>query len=111
MHYRLLKYKKKGYYDILKDISEHVTLFQFVYYLGNVNCAISVVGYWIFYSYYKKSLVLNRESLNMTCATSVGEEQVTEFETVFTAVRYICFGVKLKKDSDSVLDSYEEQEF
>ena len=26
VHYSLEKYKKKGSYDILKDISEHVTL-------------------------------------------------------------------------------------
>ena len=54
------KYKKKGSYDILTDISEHVTLFQLMDYSGNVNHAISVVGYWIFDSNYKKELVLNR---------------------------------------------------
>ena len=57
--------------------------------IGNVNHAISIVGYWIFDSNYEKSLVLNRESLDMICAPSVGEEQVAVFETVFTAVRYI----------------------
>ena len=57
--------------------------------LGNVNHAISVVGYWIFDSNYKKALVLNRASLDMICAPSVGEEQADKFETVFTAVRYI----------------------
>ena len=57
--------------------------------LGNVNCAISVVGYWIFDSNYEKALVLNRESLGIICATSVDEEQVAEFETVFYSVRYI----------------------
>ena len=55
-----MKYKKKGFYDILKEISEHVTLVQLMDYLGNVNNAISVVGYWIFDYNYKKSLVLNR---------------------------------------------------
>ena len=48
MYYRLIKYKNKGSYDILKDISEHVTLVQLMDYLVNVNHAISVVGYWIF---------------------------------------------------------------
>ena len=42
------KYKKKGSYDILTEISENVTLVQLMDYLGNVNHAISVVGYWIF---------------------------------------------------------------
>ena len=45
----------------MTDISEHVTLFQLMDYLGNVNHAISVVGYWIFDSNHEKSLVLNRE--------------------------------------------------
>ena len=74
-------------YDILTDISKHVTLAQLMDYLGNVNHAISVVGYGIFDSNYKRELVLNRESLNLICAPSVGEEQVAMFETLFTVVR------------------------
>ena len=62
-----------GSYDILKDRSEHVTLFQLMYSLVNVNHNISVVGYWIFDSNYEKALVLNRESLDMICAPSIGE--------------------------------------
>ena len=42
------RYKKMCSYDILTDISEHVTLVQLIYYLGNVIHAISVVEYWIF---------------------------------------------------------------
>ena len=48
MHYSLRKYKNKGSYDILTDISENVTLVQLMDSLGNVNHAISVVGYWVF---------------------------------------------------------------
>ena len=65
--------------------------------LGNVNHAISVVGNCIFDSNYEKALVLNRASLDMICAPSVGEEQDAIFETVFTAVRYIYNGGQLKK--------------
>ena len=61
VHYILRKYKNKGSYEIMTDISENVTLVQLMNYLGNVNHAISVVGYWIFESNYKISLVLNRE--------------------------------------------------
>ena len=60
MYYSLRKYTKMGSYDILTYISEHVTLFQLMDYLVNVNRAISVVGYWLFESNYKKALVLNR---------------------------------------------------
>ena len=71
------------------EICEHVTLAQLMDYLGKVNHDISVVGYWVFEANYEKVLVLNRESMDMICAPSVGEEEVAEFETVFTAVRYI----------------------
>ena len=43
----------------MKDRSEHITLVQFMEYLGNVNHAITVVGNWIFDSDYKISLELN----------------------------------------------------
>ena len=72
MYYSLMKYKKKGSYDILKYIGENVTWVQLMNSLGDLNCAISVVGYWIFDSNYKKALVLNRELLDVICAPSVG---------------------------------------
>ena len=59
VYYSLTKYKNMGSYDILTDISEHVTLVQLMDYLGNVNNAISVVGYWIFDSNYEKAFGLN----------------------------------------------------
>ena len=74
VRYILSKYKKKVSYYILTDISEHVTLVQFMDSLVNLNHAISVVGYWIFDSNYKKALVLIIESLDVICAPSVGEE-------------------------------------
>ena len=61
VHYSLVKYNKKGSYDIPIYISGHVTLVRFMYYLRNLNHAISIADYWIFDSNYKKSLVLNRE--------------------------------------------------
>ena len=73
VHYNLIKYKKKGLYKILQDISENVTLVQLMDSLGNVKNAISVVGDWIFDSNYGKALFLNRASLDMICAPSVDE--------------------------------------
>ena len=61
-----------------------------------MNHAISVVGSWIFDSNYEKSLVLNKASLDMICAPSVGEEQTAKFEKVYYAVRYILNEAKLK---------------
>ena len=81
----------------LKDTSANVTLVQLMDSLVNVNHAISVVGNWIFDSKYEKALILNRASLDMICAPSVGEEQDAIFETVFTAVRYIFNGAQLKE--------------
>ena len=61
VYYILRKYKKKGSYIILTDISENVKLVQLMDCLVNANHDISVVGYWLFYSNNKKALVLNRE--------------------------------------------------
>ena len=58
-YYNKNKYKQKVYFDILNYISEHVTLVQIIYSLGNMNNDIGVVGYWIFESNYEKALVLN----------------------------------------------------
>ena len=60
VHYNLIKYKKKGEYIILDDISANVTLVQLMDSLVNVNHAISVVGNWIFDSNNEKALFLNR---------------------------------------------------
>ena len=74
MYYSLSRYKNIGSYNILTDKHEHDTLVHLMDYLVNVNHAIIVVGYWIFDSNYEKALVLNRESLDMIFAPSVGEE-------------------------------------
>ena len=59
VYYSPRKYKNKGSYDIMIYISEHVNLVQLMDSLGNMNHDISVVGYWIFESNYKRALVLN----------------------------------------------------
>ena len=91
-----MKYKKKGEYDILENISANVTLVQLMDSLGNLNHTISVVGSCIFDSNYEIALVLNKASLDMICAPSVGEEQAARFEKVYYAVRYILNEEKLK---------------
>ena len=85
-----------GDYKILEDISEIFTLVQLMDSLGNVNHAICVVGSCIFYSNDERALVLNKESLDMICAPSVGEEQAAIFEKVYYAVRYILNEAKLR---------------
>ena len=72
VYYSLSKYKKMGSYDILTEISEHISLVQLMDSLGNLNHAISVVGCWIFDSNYERELVLNRYLLDMICAPYVG---------------------------------------
>ena len=52
VYYILRKYKNMGSYDIMTDITEHVTLVQLMDSLDNANHAISFVGYWIFDSNY-----------------------------------------------------------
>ena len=81
--------KKKDTFDILNDISENITLVPLVDTLGNVNHDISIVCYWIFDFNYEKELRLTRESLDLMCSPSVGEEQVVKFENMFFAVIYM----------------------
>ena len=81
----------------MKNISANVTLVKLMDSLGNVNHAISVVGSWIFDSNYERALLLNKESLDMICAPSIGEEQAARFEKVSYAVRFISKEAKLKK--------------
>ena len=59
LYYNMRKYKQKGYFDILSNISEHVTQVPLMDSLGNVNCAIIVLGDCIFESKYDKVLVIN----------------------------------------------------
>ena len=95
LRHNLKKWKNKGDSDILNGISENFTLVQLMYTLGNVNHAISIVGYWIFDSNYKKKLFITRESLDLICSPSFGEEQIVKFETVFYSVRYLRSPVNL----------------
>ena len=88
LRYNLTIWKKDDAFDILNDNSEDLTLVQLMDSLGNVNHAISVVGYWIFDSNYKIALCLTQELLDIMCSTSIGEELVTTFQSVFYAVRY-----------------------
>ena len=81
----------------MEVISANVTLVHLMDSIGNVNHAISVVGNWIFDPNYERALVLNNASLDTICAPSVGEEQVSKFEKVYYAVRYIFNEAKLKK--------------
>ena len=72
LYYNLKTFRQKGYFNELNNIREHVTLVQLVDSLGNINHAINVVGCCILDSNYENSLVLNIESLDITCAPSVG---------------------------------------
>ena len=54
-------WRKNDAFDILKNISEYVTLVQLMDSLVNMNHDISIVGYCIFESNYEKSLCLTKE--------------------------------------------------
>ena len=60
LKYNLNLLHKKDVFEILKNVSEYVTLVQLMDSLGNVNHAISIVRYWIFHSNYKKALFLKK---------------------------------------------------
>ena len=89
LRYNLNKWVKKNTFDIPNNMSEHFILVQLMDTLGNVNNAISIVGYFIFDSNYEKNIHLTRESLDLICSPSVGEEQVVKFETVSYAFIFL----------------------
>ena len=60
LRYDMQIWNKKGAFDILNDSSENVTLMQLMGTLGNVNNAISIVGYWIFESKDEELLFLEK---------------------------------------------------
>ena len=55
LQYNLMIWKTNDDFDILNDTSEDVTLVKLMDSLGNVNRAISIVGYWIFDSNHEKA--------------------------------------------------------
>ena len=65
--FKLWIWKKKGSFYILNNISNHVTLVQFMDSIGNVNHAVIVVKKCTFDSNYEKSLPLTIELLNFIC--------------------------------------------
>ena len=79
LRYNLTIWKKNDALDILNDIIDFFTLVQLMDSLGNFNCAISIVGHWIFDSNYKKSICLTQELLDIICSPSIGEEKVATF--------------------------------
>ena len=79
LRYNLKIWRENNAFDILNDSSGYVTLVQLMDSLGNVNCAISILVNWIFYSNNKKSLCLTQESLDLIFSPSIGEEQVAKF--------------------------------
>ena len=62
--------EKQGSFDILRSISENVTLVQLMDIVGNFNHAVSIFGYWIFDSNHKKALLLTLDSLNLIFSPS-----------------------------------------
>ena len=80
---------------MIKNTSEYVTLVHLMESLGNMNHAISIVGYWIFDSNYEKELCLTTESFDLICSPSIGEELVATFQSLFYDVRYIYAPINL----------------
>ena len=66
----MVKKEQRDSFDLLDNISEHVTLVQLMDSLGNVNNSVSVLGGCIFDYNYKTYLPLTIESLNLLCSCS-----------------------------------------
>ena len=44
---KLKQWRESGTFYIFDLISEHITLFQFIYTFVNVNHAVSIFGFWL----------------------------------------------------------------
>ena len=82
-----IKMKKQVSFDIIRDISDNVTLVQLMDSADNFDHAVSIVRYWVFYSNYKEVILLKLDSLNLIWSPSEGEGVFGVFETLFNAVR------------------------
>ena len=66
-------WKKHDSFNTLNDISSDVKVLQLMESLVNANCAISILGYWIFDSNYEKLLCFTKGSLYIVCSPSIGK--------------------------------------
>ena len=55
----IIQWKNQGIFYSLNYISDHVTLFQLIDSIVNVNHAVSIVGKWVFDSNFNKYLPLS----------------------------------------------------
>ena len=78
LRYKLKKCKEKGTFDILKSISENVTLAQMMDSLGNMDHTVIVVGKRILIQISKTPL-LNIEPFNLICSCSHEDQNVVLF--------------------------------
>ena len=83
-------HEKKSEFDILNDISDHVTLVQLIDTAGNVNHVVIIIGCCIYYSNYKRALPFIKESLDIIFSPSKDEKGMyAEFKYVYYAIRYV----------------------
>ena len=60
IHYKIKKWKIEDNFEILNNISEYVTLVQFMDTVGKVNHSVSIDGNWISDSNDEKKLPLEK---------------------------------------------------
>ena len=89
LFYNMVKWKTGELY-ILNGISDHVTLVQPIDTAGNVNNLVSIIGWWIYDSNYKREIHLIKGSLDMIFYQYKDEKGMyDEFKDVYYAVRYV----------------------
>ena len=87
--YNLKHWKPKGSFDIFHYVRDNITLLQLRDTSGNFNHDVSISGYWIFYSSYKRALPLLKDLLDIICTPYKEELGVfAGFQGVLYAVRF-----------------------
>ena len=86
----LLNGEKRGEFDILNEISDHVALVQLVGTASNANHDLSINVRWICDPKYKRALTLIKESLNIICYSSKYEKEMyAKLSYAYLDIRYV----------------------
>ena len=89
-NYKMVQWKKTVEFDILNDISDHVTLVQLIDTDGNVHHSVNINRCSLYKYNDKRALTLIKKSLDIMYSTYKNEKGIyAEFKSVYYASRYV----------------------
>ena len=89
LRYTATFYVRDDQYDVVKEISKHITLLQLEDVKGSISHSCTVVGKWIFDSNFAYALPLSTKSLDLICSTDEDHEDSEMFMCIYRAVKFV----------------------